>query len=68
MDIDSDIHKMIEKTKKNDPFEILDPLPDLLVEIIAIFATRDRISSYLDNKKVSHYRINTENEAEDVNE
>ena len=51
----------------DDLIEMLKPLPGLPVEIIAIFATTDRMSSYLDDKILSINRINTEIAAEGVN-
>jgi hypothetical protein len=50
----------------NDSIQMLDPLPALPVEIIAILATTDRMSSYLDDKILSINRINTEIAAEGV--
>ena len=51
----------------DDSIQMLDSLPGLPVEIIAILATIDRMSSYLDDKIVSINRINTEIAAEGVN-
>ena len=51
----------------NDSIEMLDPLPGLSVEIMAILATTVRMSSYQGDKILAVTRMFTEIAAEGVN-